>query len=328
MTEYKTISKDVIEKCREIVIKEKNITLEEIIREEEKDRFISEFIKTDNLNNLYNMLEDEESKKLLIRNTRNRYIIAFNKDICHNFCKEIILGAKYPVTSLIKWIAKISYFTIIKKFFYPKEIGTWDLFHAAIMKQYYIKNVFEVKNDSIIFDIGAYKGDTAYYFSKNCQSDAKIYCFEPDDKTFDVLTIVCDKYKLNNTLQYNILFSDNEFVNNFTIMMGNKYIHKEASENTITTTVDHFILNQNIDRLDFIKMDVEGAELKILHGATETIKKLRPALAVAIYHGGDLFFEDFITVPSFLKEITHNYKYYLRSFIPWGGEVILYCLPK
>ena len=79
---------------------------------------------------------------------------------------------------------------------------------------------------------------------------------------------------------------------------------------------------------NYIKMDVEGAEMHILEGAVNTIKKFRPSLAIAIYHGGELFMEDFYKVPIFINEILENYDYYIRTFSPWGGETVLFCLPK
>ena len=38
--------------------------------------------------------------------------------------------------------------------------------------------------------------------------------------------------------------------------------------------------------------------------------------------------EDFYKVPVFIKEITENYEYYMRTFSPWGRETVLFCKPK
>lgn len=49
-----------------------------------------------------------------------------------------------------------------------------------------------------------------------------------------------------------------------------------------TDTLDHFVEEQKITRLDFVKADVEGAELRVLEGAAETIERFKPALLLEI----------------------------------------------
>ena len=76
-------------------------------------------------------------------------------------------------------------------------------------------------------------------------------------------------------------------------------------------------------------MDVEGAERTILEGAIKTIKKFKPSLAIAIYHGSKLFMEDFYDIPLFIKNtMGEDYEYYIRTFHPAGLETILFCKPK
>jgi hypothetical protein len=50
------------------------------------------------------------------------------------------------------------------------------------------------------------------------------------------------------------------------------------------TTIDHLVEELKLDRVDFIKMDIEGSEYRALEGARNTIARFHPRLAIAAYH--------------------------------------------
>ena len=53
------------------------------------------------------------------------------------------------------------------------------------------------------------------------------------------------------------------------------------------TTIDNLVSELKLDRLDFIKMDIEGAERNALNGAAKTLSACRPRLAISAYHLSD-----------------------------------------
>lgn len=53
------------------------------------------------------------------------------------------------------------------------------------------------------------------------------------------------------------------------------------------TTIDHLVRELKLDRVDYIKMDIEGAEPRALEGAQETLKKWKPRISIATYHAPD-----------------------------------------
>ncbi|GFO59667.1 hypothetical protein GMST_19920 [Geomonas silvestris] len=53
------------------------------------------------------------------------------------------------------------------------------------------------------------------------------------------------------------------------------------------TTLDDFCRRENLQQLDFIKADIEGGEVGLLHGAEQTLRRFRPKLALAAYHNPD-----------------------------------------
>uniref|UniRef100_UPI003F4B3A7D FkbM family methyltransferase n=1 Tax=Brachyspira catarrhinii TaxID=2528966 RepID=UPI003F4B3A7D len=314
---------NILEECRKIV--NKNFSKEEIEKIENNDNFIKAMMKEENNNSFdifYNMLEEPYSKDLFKKIVRYRYLLSFYRDAYTNSKEKIKLSMKYGSINIFSWGLKRFLFAL-QKYKYPSEIENFLLFYIFGLEQYNIKDIFEVSNDSVVFDVGAWKGDTAYFFSKKCNDNAKIYAFEPDINAFETLKVMKEKYKLNNVILENILFSNKNETIDFVSMTPNTPAVKMKA-----ITIDEFVESNNIERIDYLKMDVEGAEKHILEGALNTIKKFRPSLAIAVYHGGELFMEDFYKVPIFIKEITENYEYYIRTFSPWGGETILFCIPK
>ena len=74
----------------------------------------------------------------------------------------------------------------------------------------------------------------------------------------------------------------------------------------------------------FIKMDVEGAELKALYGAEKIIKANRPKLAICLYHKP----EDIIEIPEYIINLGLDYSLYIRHQSFCTGETILYAAPN
>ena len=317
----KTISQELLNKCRKLI--NKKFDKNKIEKIESEDNFIKALIDGENFNTFYDMLKDDISKKIFKKATIYRYMLAFYPEAFGNIKNSMHLVFRYSIVNILYWIFKRILF-IIQRFKYPLEIEVFITFYIFGLKQYNIKNIFEVKNDAVVFDIGAFKGDTAYFFSKKCSNKARIYAFEPDENNYKILLKIKDKYKLNNVIASNILFSNSETEINFLSMDLNRPAVKMKS-----TTIDKFVEENNIEKIDYIKMDVEGAEKNILEGSIKTIKKFKPFLAIAIYHGGKLFMEDFYNIPIFIKNvINEDYEYYIRTFHPAGLETILFCKPK
>lgn len=77
-------------------------------------------------------------------------------------------------------------------------------------------------------------------------------------------------------------------------------------------------------KIDFIKMDIEGAEMKALKGAEQTLIKFRPQLAISIYHSNN----DMQDIPIYLHNILKNYIFKIGQYSPDNDETILYAIPE
>jgi hypothetical protein len=70
------------------------------------------------------------------------------------------------------------------------------------------------------------------------------------------------------------------------------------------------VVAEGIDRVDYIKLDLEGAEPEALEGMMETVLRFRPQMAVSIYHTLD----HFIDLPRYWMEWLENYNLYVRHY--------------
>lgn len=147
------------------------------------------------------------------------------------------------------------------------------------------RKTFELLNKpKMIFDIGANIG----YFSLFCAKyfpSVKIFCFEPIPTTYSYLVknirlnhagnIFPQNIGLTNSKQtlemfYSPEISSASSLQNLLDIPTTEKIPCEFS------TLDDFSLENNIERLDFIKCDVEGAEKFVYEGGIKTIEKFRP----------------------------------------------------
>jgi len=70
------------------------------------------------------------------------------------------------------------------------------------------------------------------------------------------------------------------------------------------TTIDHLVEDLHLDRVDFIKMDIEGAERQAVAGAASTIRRFHPRMALCVYHLAD----DPVVIPHAVLAIDPGYR--------------------
>jgi FkbM family methyltransferase len=82
----------------------------------------------------------------------------------------------------------------------------------------------------------------------------------------------------------------------------------EATTSIPVTTIDTVVLSLKLNRLDYIKMDIEGAEVKALEGATESVRRFRPELAIATEHTDDILANTAAVIDA-VRRIDGKYRY-------------------
>jgi len=193
------------------------------------------------------------------------------------------------------------------------------------------KKIVYVEKGETVLDIGGCWGDTALYFAHEVGEHGKVYSFEfiPGNMGFFNVNI-----SLNPELKSRIKLIENPVADKTgeTIYYmddgpGSKIEFAPFAEQTgfsKTITIDDFVISNNIEQVDFIKMDIEGAEPIALKGAIETIKKHRPKLAIAIYHS----MEDFCNIPNWILDLDLGYEIYFGHYTIHRGETICFAKQK
>jgi len=103
----------------------------------------------------------------------------------------------------------------------------------------------------------------------------------------------------DDTLTLNV--DDTNFAANSVVM------HPESSHPSVLvplTTIDKLVAELHLPRVDFIKMDIEGAEIPALSGARETLARYKPRLAIATEHKPD----DEFTIPAAVHNLRPDYQ--------------------
>lgn len=162
-----------------------------------------------------------------------------------------------------------------------------------------------VKSGDIVFDAGAWIGDfSAYAASQGAIS----YAFEPCTNIYKLLQQTAELAD-GNIIPVKLGLSDKVISFELSISDGstgaNSLIKKEGTEyETIkTTTIDNFVKDNHIPKVDFIKSDIEGMERNLLIGARETLRRFAPKLAICTYHLPD----DPEVLEKIIKDANPNY---------------------
>lgn len=194
------------------------------------------------------------------------------------------------------------------------------LFSCQSEKSKLYETVFPLTENETIVDLGAYDGDTIREFlSVTNGKYRKIYALEPDEKNFRKL---CAKTEaLENIERYNFGAWDKEETLYFQKKAGRNSRQDESGIPVSFNSVDNLIS----DDVTFIKMDIEGAELRAIEGARKTVERCRPKLYICAYHRN----EDAFALPLKINEICKDYKIYYRHhpYIP-AWESNFYCVAE
>jgi len=202
-------------------------------------------------------------------------------------------------------------------------------FVAALGKHRQYLEHLRVARIQTVVDGGVFDGSTAVQLIDSLPTVKRVYGFEPFARFFassphKTYLDRCGKFVFveaaladtNRTVQ---LFFDEQ-------NQSASKIVADGAGNAGTgraLTVDEFFRERQ-ERVDLIKLDLEGADWAACRGSRETMRRDRPQLAVSIYHSK----RDLYRIPLDLMSVLDDYAFFLGHYAPDIYETVLYAIPR
>lgn len=182
------------------------------------------------------------------------------------------------------------------------------------------------KEGDIVLDAGLFDSTVLRKFAQKIGDKGRVYGFEPEPNNYHFVeqTIVRFGNPKNNIVLVNkgvYSHKDILFISDEGASGQLNSIEKKGSQCEVID-IDTFVQENHLEKVDLIKMDIEGAELDALHGAKETIKKFNPKLQICAYHK----INDLIELYDFIVSLNAGYKFYFISHAPYLNEYVYYII--
>jgi FkbM family methyltransferase len=178
----------------------------------------------------------------------------------------------------------------------------------------------------VVIDAGAFVGETAVAFAASVGPAGHVHAFDPLP---DHLTAIRHNSAQNGfseriTVVPRALADKANDIAAISVAGLDPGFSIARERQLPLTTIDAYLQDRPGTRVDYLKMDIEGAELAALHGARGTLTTHRPKLAISLYHRN----EDFVAIPLFLAGLLPDYEFYLEHYTIHAEETVLYGRPR
>jgi FkbM family methyltransferase len=215
-------------------------------------------------------------------------------------------------------------FQIDNMYYYSTGPG-WSYDYQFLLDQFK-KNLgyfYLPQEGDIVIDIGAGVGEETIVLSKLVGPTGKVLAVEAHPVTFKTLALNIQKNKLDNVILINKAISDASgrlFIQNVENSLANKVTTSndtrgEGTFDVDAITFDELIEIHELDKVDFVKVNIEGAEQLLIKGLIKTMSKiLRLAISCHDFRyklEGDKFFKTKDIILTFFSQ--NNYDIMLRE---------------
>ncbi|TVP47416.1 MAG: FkbM family methyltransferase [Gemmatimonadales bacterium] len=190
--------------------------------------------------------------------------------------------------------------------YYPASIGGFDFrvdpyhirFWSGAARGKWEPRTFEIlkeflAEDSIYCDVGAWVGPTVIYAARLCR---EVICFEPDPAAYRYLSWNIELNELDNVKPFNCALADRRGIRRMSSFGGSRgdsmtsLLDPDSAGTSVGTSVDVLTLTWNdvqeiphIDRIDMMKIDIEGGEFELLPALRDFLAERKPVVYLSTH---------------------------------------------
>lgn len=193
------------------------------------------------------------------------------------FERKILIG-----NSKLQWLFESLHRFSLRGMNYDQVSTPYESGEVFVLN--YIKNKLQIEHKPILFDVGANVGEYSKLLTTLFPASA-VYSFEALPATFNILTnninqdkrIRCFNWALGARPEKRTIYSEGAGSGLSTFYPIDEIIAEDrlSEVKVSTTTIDSFCQENGINKIDLLKIDVEGAELDVLIGAERMITERR-----------------------------------------------------
>lgn len=168
----------------------------------------------------------------------------------------------------------------------------------------YIKDVVKLKPGDVFVDVGAHVGKYSFYASRQVEDSGLVIAVEPHPKNVENLK---KGIEINGFTNVTVLkkaccnYRGKGFLREYELSAKHELVKKPTKIEVEVDTLDNILQSLDAERLDMVKIDVNGCEYRVLLGASIILMKFKPLLMV------EVALEDRESVFKHLGELGYRY---------------------
>ena len=171
-------------------------------------------------------------------------------------------------------------------------------FDASTLEEVFYKDIYEreykIKPGDVVLDVGAHIGSFTLKAAKEVGAEGRVVSFEPSSENFKLLTLNVGSNHYTNAKVFNVAVGSEPGTAKLHLgnRRGTNSLLSDASEEQIgiekvdIRTLDSVADELKLNKVNFMKIDVEGFELEVLKGARNILSSSHPSIAMETHDFG------------------------------------------